>query len=155
MASATLSFFPAFSSVYSTYLSSVLSTRPRQFLYSLQNESNIQTVGTPIPFPPFCLDKNEGFNFNIVKLHITKSLTTGFLRAWEILPCSLFDYNTHTRLLAGLPHFTSLTNCLCYLYFSFCSIFMQNSSIVRFNTIIQCLVSQTFRKTISVEASMT
>ena len=49
MASASLPFFPAFSSVCSAYLSSVLSTRPRQFLYSLSNESNAQTEGPPTP----------------------------------------------------------------------------------------------------------
>ena len=50
MASLTLLFFlPAFCSVFSAYLSSALSTRPRQFLYSLTNESNTQTEGTPTP----------------------------------------------------------------------------------------------------------
>ena len=50
MAPLTLLFFlPAFSSVFSTYLSSTLSTMPRQFLYSLTNESNTQTEGTPTP----------------------------------------------------------------------------------------------------------
>ena len=42
-------FLPAFSSVFSTYLSSALSTRPRQFLYSFTNESNTQTEGPPTP----------------------------------------------------------------------------------------------------------
>ena len=50
MASLTLPFFlPAFISVFSDYLSSTLSTRPRKFLYSLANESNTQTEGTPTP----------------------------------------------------------------------------------------------------------
>ena len=43
-------FLPEFSSVFSAYLSSALSTRPRQFVYSFTNESNTQIEGPPTPY---------------------------------------------------------------------------------------------------------